>query len=469
MKKRILVILPDGVSLRNYVYTRFSEIAMQEGLELIYWNNTPLDLTSLGHREIRFPKVQLHWRTDALKNAIIHSELNSYKEATGNSIFDQYKFPWNTRGLKNKLKTFIAKRYLKEKPSQEDILRLREKLKRQEKSTSYYQNCKKQIQEINPDMVFCASQRSIAMVAPIQAATDLKISTISAIFSWDNLPKATLVVEADHYFVWSEHMEQELANYYPFTSTSQVHITGTPQFENHYNKTFLLSRDSFYKKHGLDQAKKYICFSGDDKTTSPYDPQYLADVAEAVNRYNTDREPKIGIIFRRCPVDFSERYDWVLNTYKDVIVPVVPLWESVGSQWDKKIPTKADLELQANIAHHTRMVVNVGSSMVFDYAAHNTPCAYFNYNPEGSNTTIKDIHTIYKFIHFQSMPDKNAVIWLDSKDAILYELIGIFDKTTFDLSCTQDWFNKIVRHPVNQASDRIVQTLKNIEAIDNAI
>ena len=81
--------------------------------------------------------------------------------------------------------------------------------------------------------MFCASQRSIAMVAPMEAAKELKILTVCAVFSWDNLPKATLVVEADHYLVWSEHMAQELANYYPFTSASQVHITGTPQFENH--------------------------------------------------------------------------------------------------------------------------------------------------------------------------------------------------------------------------------------------
>lgn len=456
----MLIIIPDGVSLRNYVYTDFARLAKQEGIELVYWNNTPLDLQAIGYREMKFPKVKLHWQTDALKNAIKRLELNKFKVQTGNPIFDAYTFTWNTKGIKNKFKTLLAKRYIRKNPTPEYILRLREKLKKQEASTPYYKKCLQSIKDIQPDLVFCASQRPIAAVAPMEAAKTLGIPTACAIFSWDNLPKATLVVEADHYLVWSEHMKKEIAMYYPFTKQSQVHITGTPQFENHYEKTTLQSRVKFFEAYGLDTANQYICFSGDDVTTSPFDPQYLADVANAVGVYNSSREKKVGIIFRRCPVDFSNRYDWVLKKYRDIVIPVAPLWESVGAQWDKKIPTKADLQLQANIAHHTQLVINVGSSMVFDYAAHGKPCAYLNYNPEGSDTTIKDIYKIYKYVHFQSMPDKKAVVWLDSKETILHHLITILDKESYNLQETHRWFEKIVHHPVEKSSNRIIAALQ---------
>jgi hypothetical protein len=52
-------------------------------------------------------------------------------------------------------------------------------------------------------------------VAPLLAAQDLGIPTATFIFSWDNLPKATMVVEANYYFVWSHHMKRELLLYYP--------------------------------------------------------------------------------------------------------------------------------------------------------------------------------------------------------------------------------------------------------------
>ena len=78
--------------MRNYVYTQFAEIAASEGIELVYWNNTPLGLEPLGYQEIPFPKVSLHWQTDILKNAIKHLELNLFKEQTGSTIYDAYKF-----------------------------------------------------------------------------------------------------------------------------------------------------------------------------------------------------------------------------------------------------------------------------------------------------------------------------------------------------------------------------------------
>lgn len=445
------------------MYTQFAQLAAKERLELIYWNNTPLNLEKLGHQEIPFPKVALHWRTDALKNAIKHNELNKFKNESKNPIFDAYKFAWNSKGIKNKVKTFIAKRYVKKTPTNSYIQRLREKLKKQEKRTTYYKTCFNTIKEIQPDLVFCASQRPIAAVAPLEAAKALNIKTVCAIFSWDNLPKATLVAEADHYLVWSEHMKEELASYYPFTSSSKTHITGTPQFENHYNPEFLLDKDRFFKEHGLDPEKKYICFSGDDVTTSPFDPQYLNDVAEAVRNYNSTQEEKLGIIFRRCPVDFSNRYDYVLAAHSAIIKPIAPLWDSVGGNWDKKVPTKEDLILQATIAHHTKLVINVGSSMVFDYAAHNTPCAYLNYNPEGSDTNIKDIHTIYKYMHFQSMPTSGSVIWLDSKETILDSITRVLDAKNLSLEQTHNWFQKIVHHPVEGASQRIVSILKTLQ------
>ena len=86
-----------------------------------------------------------------------------------------------------------------------------------------------------------------------------------------------------------------------------------------------------------------------------------------------------------------------------------------------------------------------------------------NYNPEGSDTDIKDIHKIYSYIHFQSMPDKNAVIWLNSKETMLQALTNILVKNEYDLQATNSWYKKIVSHPVDKASQRIVDVLKTIK------
>jgi hypothetical protein len=210
-------------------------------------------------------------------------------------------------------------------------------------------------------------------IAPLTAARDLKIPTATFIFSWDNLPKATMVVDTEHYFVWSDNMQKELLKYYPHIKQEQILITGSPQFEPHFNQNLGESRETFFEAHGLDLSKKYICFSGDDKTTCPDDPQYLNDVAEGVKKLNS-KGHKLGIIFRRCPVDFSERYNIILERHKELIVPIAPLWKRTGTSWNAILPTKEDLALQINTIIHTEAVINLASSMVFDYVVFDKPC-----------------------------------------------------------------------------------------------
>ena len=80
------------------------------------------------------------------------------------------------------------------------------------------------------------------------------------------------------------------------------------------------------------------------------------------------------------------------------------------------MPKKEDLDLQTNIAEHSFMVINVASSMVFDFAAKVKPCAYLNYLLDLKDQK-KDIREIYSYIHFKTIPE-NAVFWINNKEEI---------------------------------------------------
>jgi hypothetical protein len=298
-------------------------------------------------------------------------------------------------------------------------------------------------------------------VAPLLAAQDLGIPTATFIFSWDNLPKATMVVETDYYFVWSQHMKRELLFYYPNIEEAKVFITGTPQFESHFDKSKIVSREVFFRQHNLDLQKRYLCYSGDDITTSPDDHNYLEDVAKAVVQLN-ELGNHLGIIFRRCPVDFSPRYDAVLEKYRDVIVPISPRWEQFGKSWNAILPTAADLDLQMNTITYTDFVVNLGSSMVFDYAAYQKPCLYINYDVRDKALAYWSVKKIYNYIHFRSMPSNGAVIWLNSAEEIQEKIqIALRDPSTV-ASEAQKWFEIIVHHPPELASKRIWNQIKSL-------
>lgn len=460
--KKVLVIIPDGVSLRNFLFTDFPEEAREAGIELIYWNATPYDISSDGEKEIKLtPKPKA--LTDLYKRAKINAELDHFKDKFNDPIYEKYRFEPNRKGWKNKLKNLIVERLGSVFSGEEGLKTLRERIKSSERNSAYYKTCREVLEGEKPDLVFCANQRPIDAIAPLVAANDLDIPTACFIFSWDNLPKATKVVDTNHYFVWSNHMKKELLAYYPYIEESQIRVTGSPQFEIHYNEQAIMSRKEFCRKYDMDTDREYLCFSGDDVTTSPHDEVFLKDVAEAVRRMNEQGE-KIGIIFRRCPVDNSNRYQNVLEDFSEQIKEIPPIWADGKGAWNSVMPTREDLILQTNIISHCFLVVNVGSSMVFDFAAKKTPCAYLNYKPKIS--LEKDIREVYKYTHFRSMPDPDSVLWINSSTDIPKVILSGLKQANEILPKTQSWFDIINEHQV-KSSQRLAQSLKSLTEARN--
>lgn len=452
--KKIFILLPDGVGLRNFAYTSFVEIGKQIGWDVVFWNQTPFNLTELGYKEIKLQGKPRAY-TDLIKRAKISVELDYFEEKFDDKVYQTYKFPSSNRSIKSKIKNSIVTQLTKIYRGEKGLQKLRVKLKASERKSVFYQNCKTVLEREKPDFIFCTNQRPVNAIAALTAAQDLRIPTSTFIFSWDNLPKATMVVEPDFYFVWSDYMKKELLKYYPFISSDNIFITGSPQFEPHFDLKLRKSREDFFAENNLDKTKEYICFSGDDKTTCPDDAHYLKDVAESIEELNSKREFKIGILFRRCPVDFSDRYNTVLEKYKDLIVPIQPKWEQVGENWNTVIPTREDLQLQINTIFHTKAVINLASSMVFDYAIFNKPCLYLNYNVANKKDESWNPEKVYNFVHFRSMPTGNEVIWLRSKNEIGPKLKAVLDDSNKTVLAANDWFENINLSPAEKASERI--------------
>ena len=461
MSKRIFVLLPDGVSLRNFAYTSFYQMGIDRGYEVVFWNATPFDLQGLGFSEIAIEIPRVHWLTDILKTARIRCELKLFSKRTGDPIYKEYLFPLSFKSLKNTAKSLLVRWYSFMFSSEDGVEKLRRKIIQKEKQTDYFQQCKATLKRERPDIVFCASQRSVTAIAPLAAANDLGIPTASFIFSWDNVPKATTVITADYYFVWSEHMRKELLYYQKYILPEQIMVTGTPQFEPHFEPKRLLSRALFCEQHNLDPELTYLCYSGDDVTTSPKDEFYLRDVAKAIRNLNS-KGRNLKLIFRRCPVDFSNRYDLVLETYNDVIVEMPPLWKKIGDAWNTVLPLPEDLDLQANIIAHTAGVINLASSMVFDYVAHGKPCAYMNYNYLNREEKAQEGVYLYNFVHFRSMPSPNAVIWLSNPEQIGIKLEAMLNGVPETVEAAKKWFKTINLDPPTGASERIWQHLTAI-------
>lgn len=462
MKKKVFILLPDGVGLRNFALTQFKELGEVNGFEIVYWNNTVFSLgENLGYNEVRIASNAVHGMTSVYSRARKRIELNIFDKKFKETVYNTYNFPHSYKGIKNALKSFTVDVLVAFGSTPKGLNFVRNQIKKNERKTEKYMLCKAQLEQHKPDFIFCTNQRPTQAIGALLAAQDLGIPTATFIFSWDNLPKAMTVVETDYYFVWSQHMKEELLKYHNYVNDAQVMVTGTPQFESHFNSSLLQSRTAFFDLYNLDYNKKYICYSGDDIVTSPLDQYYVEDLAQSVIELNRQGY-NLGIIYRKCPVDFTNRYDWVLQKYHDVIVSIDPLWKPIGNNWNEIMPSKEDFALQANICEHTEFVANVASSMVFDFVAHDKSCLFFDYEQPQLKKGIRDIGQNYHYIHFRSMPSKDAALWCKDKSKLTSIVKDIVDGKLSNVKEGKKWFEIIVGSTPTTASENIWKAIDQI-------
>lgn len=416
---KIVLLFPDGVGIRNYLYSDVFQ-GVEKDLVLFHAFDAP---TALAVQEItkieeafRIPKYKESVKEKFYRELICLARLKRNAKLVANTtILSNWKTEHKT--VKNKIfyKTiaFCAKAITQCK----QISNLETKYQKAIRGNSFYKEITVFLNEIQPAQIFCSHQRGLQCATVFAVAKDLGIKTSTVIYSWDNLPKARMALRADQYLVWSQYMKEELKLYYPEIEAKQILVTGTPQFECYQQPEKIIPKELFYKRYELDTNKKIICFSGDDVKTSPNDPQYLEDVASELVRSGLAAEYQI--LLRRCPVDVSGRFEPVLAKYPQLIRQAAPLWNfKANSSWTTIYPLPEDVSLLVSTAYYSHVVINVGSTMAFDFAMFHKPCIYINYDQENKVNSDWSVQTIYQFQHFRSMPNKECVIWWNKREEI---------------------------------------------------
>lgn len=460
--KNILFVVPDGVGIRNYVYSSLI-VHLKKNVQLYFWTTLPdtainevenLHKVSIKHTRFKLPKEPILTRIFR-ESATYARLLHNSKKLKNPTIIST----WNKSRKSLKLKLlFILAEFLGRRASKnyERILKLESKsLKYWDRKTIEY--FKKQLEEIAPSSIFITHQR-VAYLNPICiAASEMNIKVNCCIYSWDNTAKASLAIKTDKYFVWSDYMKSELSNLYPEIDNKNIVVTGTPQFEFYFQDERKISKTVFAQRYGLDPLKKWVCYSGDDEKTSPYDPLYLEDLARSVLEIPKDIRPQI--IFRRCPVDVSDRFDNVIKNYSEIINVIDPIWNTDKISWGAVYPKQEDINLLVNIALHCELVINVGSTMSHDFAVYNKPCLFINYDQK--KDVNWSVETIYKFHHFRSMGELDAVVWINSKEEIKEKILKVIRHSDEIAKDKQSWMKIIVRHPLQENAELIAKQLIN--------
>jgi len=454
MSKKVLFLIPDGVGIRNYLYSNVIAY-LKSNAKIAFWSTLPeeafQETLELHQINVDFKKIKLHperFFTRLWKETSVYARLKYNSQKVNNpTILNN----WRKNNKNFKLRQLYNFAQIIGSWASKDYHRILKLETKSRKAWSrglidYY---KKELLDSDISSIFITHQRVASLMPICLAAKELGIKVTTAIYSWDNLPKARLAVLADQYVVWSDYMKEEMHIYYPEITSEKVIVTGTPQFEFYLEKERLMSRRDFALKYNLDENKKWICFSGDDRLTSPYDADYLRDVASSIQDFSNDYH----ILFRRSPADFSTRYDAVLKEYEGLIISIDPVWNTTANGWGTFFPQLEDVDLLANMAYHCFVAINVGSTIAHDFSVFDKPCMYINYDQKFAENWSVD--TIYKFQHFRSMNGLDAVIFVNSVDDWKDKIIETSINPNLIAVGRNDWRDKIVIPPLNLSSKKI--------------
>jgi CDP-glycerol glycerophosphotransferase (TagB/SpsB family) len=209
----------------------------------------------------------------------------------------------------------------------------------------------------------------------LREATRHHVPTMAAIVGWDN-PSSYAIRGApmDYATCWSQLQKDELV-FGSDWNPERVHIGGIPSYDGYFRKEWQLSKEDYFKLHGLDPNRKLISYACSFVHFAPNYPNVEA-LAKLVSS-DSLAEPSQLLIrlhpshFQDKPKIFAEERERIFaleKQYPNVhVVTPVALGGSLGYY------SGEDMDEKSSMMAHSDVLVTVYSTMVVETAVHDTP------------------------------------------------------------------------------------------------
>lgn len=237
--------------------------------------------------------------------------------------------------------------------------------------------------ELNPDLVFnCSHIHGPQADLPMCVAAKMGIPTAVFVFSWDNLTSRSRIFPPyDHYLMWNEGMRQQLLEMYRSDiQPDQVHVTGTSQFDFHFDPKFFWDREKLCAEIGLDPARPYILYTTGRSIDFPEEHRIVAEVINYLKEIDLILKPQL--VVRTYAKGTGEGMLALADEHidnPDVIFPPI-LWDK---QW--LMPLHDDLYVYTNLLLHTALGINAASTVSLELMMLDKPVINLGFEPPGAN------------------------------------------------------------------------------------
>jgi hypothetical protein len=402
---RVVVILPRGEAIRNFVYTGVLERLSRDAEVTLLTVVPGEEYAELLSRHVRavvpLREVRERW--------IVRIAREFVDLAHGRWLWSEAaKNRWRHRDLEARTLDAKLKRGLKKAIARacanrtgiEMLVSLEATLSDRFRATEMYRDL---LSELGPHLVFNGSHvHSRVSLPAVHAARSLGIPTAAFIFSWDNLTsQGRIIPPYDHYLVWNESLREQLLSIYRGVNRDRVHVTGTPQFDFHFRPEFALTREEFCARTGADPARPIVLYTTGMANHMPGEPVIVERIADLLAGMGHLGPPQL--LVRVYPKDRTGRFDDLRRRRADILFPEV--------RWDDAwlTPRFEDSYDLANALRHAAVGINIASTITLELCMFDTPVINVCYPPPGLDISPADFARYYGFDHYRPVVGSGAV------------------------------------------------------------
>lgn len=237
-------------------------------------------------------------------------------------------------------------------------------------------------ERLQPDLVFNGSHiHGPQADLPLRVAARLGIPTAAFVFSWDNLSsRGRIFPSYDYFLMWNEGMKAQLTGLYPEIDPGNVIVTGTPQFDFHFQPEYTLPREELARRVGLDPERPFILY------TTGMDPDFAEEhriVRGLIDYIKSEHLPGRPQLLVRTYIKGTSpemlSLSDAMRADPDVVFPPI-LWDR---QW--VMPLKDDLYIYTSLLKHTALGINGASTVTLELMMLGKPVINLGFEPPGSS------------------------------------------------------------------------------------
>ncbi len=230
----------------------------------------------------------------------------------------------------------------------------------------------------------------------LEAAHRAGVPSLTSVISFDNpTTRERILRRSERMLVWNRFNREELLRSYPDLSASRIGIIGAPQFDLHHRPDLVVAEDEWRASLGLPADRPIVLYGGGPAGLVPNETRLVSLLDDAIDRGAIGGRP--FLVVRRHPAEAPAAWHALGSTLRHGIV--VDPW-AVGSNAHRGWPSTADLVVQMSTLAHSRVHVNVCSSMTLDGAVFDRPQIGPRFVPGNDRAQQRQVRDLYEREHW---------------------------------------------------------------------